>query len=85
MKPVVGPFAAWFCTILSVFAVVILSVLALLFRTNHESVMGSINDPEDGKAVASTIFTTVLVYAGFLVCCSSQIFLNKRNGTVQLN
>jgi hypothetical protein len=25
--------------------------------------MGSINDPEDGQAVASTVFASVLVYA----------------------
>lgn len=79
------PFAAWSCTILSTFAVVILTVLALLFRANHESVMGSINDPEDGKAVSNTIFAAVFVYIGFLLCCGSQAFLNQRNGAVQLN
>jgi hypothetical protein len=29
----------------------------------HESMMGSINDPEDGKAVAGTLFSSVVVYA----------------------
>ena len=29
----------------------------------HETMMGSINDPKDGKAVASTITASVLVYA----------------------
>ncbi|PRT52736.1 hypothetical protein B9G98_00356 [Wickerhamiella sorbophila] len=85
MKPVVGPFAAWFCTILSAFAVVILSALALLFRSNHEAVMGSINDPEDGKAVSNTIFGAVIIYICFFLCCGSQAFLGQRNGAVQLN
>ena len=41
---------AWFCTVLSAFGVVILSVIAHLFNSNHESFVGSINDPEDGPA-----------------------------------
>ena len=31
-------------------------------QTNHHSMMGSINDPKDGKAAAKTVFTAVLVY-----------------------
>lgn len=49
-------------TVLSVFAIVILSVLALLYRSNHEQLMGSVNDPTDGKAVSRTVFTAVFVY-----------------------
>jgi ribonuclease kappa len=41
---------AWFCTVLSVFAIIILGVIGLLFSAGHESMVGSINDPEDGKA-----------------------------------
>lgn len=41
---------AWFCTILSAFGVVILSVIAHLFNINHEGFVGSINQPEDGPA-----------------------------------
>lgn len=37
-------------------------------RGRHETMMGSINDPVDGKSVASTLFASVLVYA---VCESS--------------
>jgi hypothetical protein len=49
-------------TVLSVFAIVILSVLALLYRTGHEEFTGGVSDPDDGKAVSGTIFTAVLVY-----------------------
>ncbi|ODV71529.1 uncharacterized protein CYBJADRAFT_131446, partial [Cyberlindnera jadinii NRRL Y-1542] len=70
---------AWFCTVLSAFGVVILSFIAYLFYTNHESMMGSINDPEDGKAVAETVGTAALVYAGFFVFCGAQILIYKRN------
>ncbi|KAF5544063.1 hypothetical protein FMEXI_6699 [Fusarium mexicanum] len=62
MKPVVSAFNAWSCTVLSVFAIVILSALAGLYRSNHEEFTGGVNDPEDGKAVSDTIFIAVLVY-----------------------
>ena len=52
-----------FSTVLSVFAIVILSIIALLYRTGHEEFVGGQDDPEDGKAVAGTIFTAVIVYA----------------------
>ncbi|RKF77275.1 Uncharacterized protein GcM1_221067 [Golovinomyces cichoracearum] len=54
MKPVV---------IISVFAIVILSVICALFKSNHHSMMGSINDPPDGAAIAGTVFSAVIVYA----------------------
>lgn len=38
--------------------------------------MGSINDPEDGKAVANTIFTTVAVYFVFLGFCGCQAWVH---------
>ena len=85
MKPIVGPLGAWFCTILSVFAIVILSFLALMFYRGHEEFVGSINDPKDGKAVATTIMWAVLVYAIFLVFCGSQVFLIRRNSSVTLS
>ena len=44
----------------------------------HETMMGSINDPADGKAVAATIFASVIVYAGFLVFCAGQAWLHSR-------
>jgi ribonuclease kappa len=48
---------------MSVFAIVILSVIGALFKTNHHSMMGSTNDPQDGAAVAATVFSAVIVYA----------------------
>lgn len=42
---------------------IILSIIAGLYRSGHEEFTGGVDDPEDGKAVASTIFTAVLVYA----------------------
>ena len=48
--------------VVSVFAIVILSVIGALFKSNHESMMGTTKDPKDGKAVAQTIFITVAVY-----------------------
>ncbi|QNQ00123.1 Hypothetical protein YALI2_E01438g [Yarrowia lipolytica] len=62
MKAVVAPGKAWFCTVISAFGIVILGVLGLLFKSGSESMVGSINDPKDGAAVASTIFSAVLVY-----------------------
>ncbi|KAM5375770.1 hypothetical protein ACJZ2D_005826 [Fusarium nematophilum] len=49
-------------TVLSVFAIVILSILAGLYRSGHEEFVGGVHDPDDGKAVAATIFIAVLVY-----------------------
>ncbi|EPE29184.1 hypothetical protein GLAREA_00344 [Glarea lozoyensis ATCC 20868] len=63
MKPVVGVMQAWSCIVISCFAIVILSVIGALFSANHHSMMGSTEDPEDGKAVAGTVFSAVVVYA----------------------
>lgn len=84
MKPVVGPLGAWFCTLLSIFAVVILSFIALMFRNGHEEFVGSDSDPSDGKAVARTIMWAVLVYAIFLVFCGSQVLLHIRGPSITL-
>jgi ribonuclease kappa len=79
MKPVVGVMQAWsWCVdppgcwnptltlnsiVMSVFAIVILSVIGALFKSNHHSMMGSTEDPKDGAAVAVTVFSAVIVYA----------------------
>jgi len=84
MKPVVSSGNAYFCTILSAFAIVILSFIGYLFKIGHHSMMGSINDPEDGDAVAKTVFTAVLVYLGFFVFCGLQVVLIKRQSRIQL-
>ncbi|KAL6692140.1 hypothetical protein J3F84DRAFT_384317 [Trichoderma pleuroticola] len=80
---------SWFpgSTVISFFAIIILSVLALLYRSNHEQLMGSVNDPTDGKAVSRTVFTAVFVYIGFLVFCGLQGMLHvreNRRGAISL-
>ncbi|OAA48725.1 hypothetical protein NOR_01975 [Metarhizium rileyi] len=89
MKPVVSAMHAWSCTVISVFAIIILSVLAALYRSGHEELVGGVDDPkpEEGKAVAGTIFTAVIVYAAFLVFCGLQGLLHvreNRRGTIAL-
>ena len=49
--------------VISVFAILILSVLGLLFRSNHHELVGGDDDPKDGPEVAATIFIAVLIYA----------------------
>jgi ribonuclease kappa len=49
--------------VVSIFAIVILSVLGFLFRANHHELVGGTEDPENGPEVAGTIFVAVLVYA----------------------
>jgi len=49
--------------VISCFAIVILSVIGALFKANHHSMVGTINDPKDGAAVAGTVFSAVIVYA----------------------
>ncbi|KEY66162.1 hypothetical protein S7711_05331 [Stachybotrys chartarum IBT 7711] len=78
MKPVVSAGHAWTCTVVSVFAMVILTVLALVFRSGHEEFVGGKEDPTDGVAVSNTIFISVLIYAGFFVFCGLQGLLHVR-------
>ncbi len=51
-----------YSVVVSIFAIVILSVLGLLFRANHPELVGGDEDPEDGPAVAATVFTAVIIY-----------------------
>lgn len=62
--------------VISCFAIVILSILGLAFKNNHEEFVGGIEQPEDGPAVASTIFVAVLVYivGGPLPAVNSPMF-----------
>jgi len=88
MKPIVSALNAWNCVIISLFAIVILSILGSLYRSNHHAFTGSEGDPEDGAAVAGSIFTAVIVYAGFLIFCGFQAFLHTRSsrrGAITLN
>ncbi|OAX79383.1 1-(5-phosphoribosyl)-5-[(5-phosphoribosylamino)methylideneamino] imidazole-4-carboxamide isomerase [Emergomyces africanus] len=47
--------------------------------SNHHSITGSTKDPENGPAVAASIFTAVVVYAFFMVFCGIQAFLHVRS------
>ncbi|EXJ78688.1 hypothetical protein A1O1_09090 [Capronia coronata CBS 617.96] len=87
MKPIVGAFNAWICTVVSCFAIVILSVIGSLFASDHHMMMGLEDDPQDGRAVAASIFIAVAVYAGFLVFCGFQAWLHvraSRRGAISL-
>ncbi|ODV79183.1 uncharacterized protein CANTADRAFT_52036 [Suhomyces tanzawaensis NRRL Y-17324] len=84
MKAVVSTGQAYCCTILSAFGVVILSVIGYLFQTNHETMMGSTEDPEDGEAVAKTVFGAVFVYLAFFVFCGLQVVLIRRQDRIKL-
>ncbi|PWW78091.1 hypothetical protein C7212DRAFT_351325 [Tuber magnatum] len=68
----------------SVFGIVILSVLGALFKSGHETMLGSTGDPEDGTKVAGVLFGAVMVYAGFLLFCAGQAWLHRRERGVQL-
>jgi len=51
--------------VISVFAVIILGVIASLFHSGHESMVGRIDDPPTDAipAVVSTISAAIFVYA----------------------
>ncbi|KAI1211074.1 uncharacterized protein F4807DRAFT_49582 [Annulohypoxylon truncatum] len=88
MKPVVSAMQAWSCVIISVFAIIILSILGGLYRNNHHEFVGGTEDPVDGSAVAGTVFTAVVVYAAFLVFCGLQGLLHlreNRRGAIALS
>ncbi|KAF2434657.1 hypothetical protein EJ08DRAFT_605145 [Tothia fuscella] len=78
MKPFFSAMSAWSCIVISCFAIVILSILGSLFSSNNHSMMGSTEDPKDGKAVAAAVFGAVAVYGGFLIFCASQAYLHIR-------
>ena len=48
--------------VVSIAAILILSVIGGLFRSEHHSMVGTTKDPEDGKAVAGSVFAAVIVY-----------------------
>ncbi|KAK4217694.1 hypothetical protein QBC37DRAFT_369813 [Rhypophila decipiens] len=78
MKPLVGAMQAWSCFVISVFAIIILSILGILFKGNHPELVGGEEDPKNGEEVAATVFIAVMIYAGFLVFCGLQGLLHLR-------
>ncbi|KAF2789600.1 hypothetical protein K505DRAFT_284052 [Melanomma pulvis-pyrius CBS 109.77] len=88
VKPVVSAMNAWTCIVLSVFAMVILSVIGALFKSNSHMMLGSEEDPKDGGAVAGAVFGAVVIYAGFFVFCGFQALLHmreSRRGAISLS
>ena len=49
--------------VISIFGIIILSTIGAMFASNHHSMMGSTEDPKDGKKVAAAVFGAVVVYA----------------------
>jgi hypothetical protein len=62
--------------VISVFAIVILSVIGALFKSNHHSMTGSTDDPKNPAAVAATVFSAVIVY---VVCFSLPVSLTPQS------
>lgn len=58
----IPPRSLTYSFVISIFGIIILSILGIAFKNNHEEFVGGIEDPEDGPAVASTIFVAVFVY-----------------------
>ncbi|CAO2649287.1 Nn.00g066720.m01.CDS01 [Neocucurbitaria sp. VM-36] len=88
VKPVVSAGNAWTCIVVSLFAIVILSVIGSLFKGNNHMVMGTEEDPKDGAAVAGAVFGAVFIYIGFFVFCGLQAFLHlreSRRGAISLS
>ncbi|KAF2657447.1 hypothetical protein K491DRAFT_594950 [Lophiostoma macrostomum CBS 122681] len=88
VKPLVSAMNAWTCIVVSVFAIVILSIIGALFKTNNHTMMGSEEDPKDGGAVAGAVFGAVFIYLGFFVFCGFQAFLHireSRRGAIALS
>ncbi|RJE26012.1 hypothetical protein PHISCL_01614 [Aspergillus sclerotialis] len=57
-------------------------------QTDNPAYTGSDKDPENGPAVAASIFTAVIVYVGFFVFCGFQAYLHmrsRRGGAISLN
>ncbi|KAK6522249.1 hypothetical protein TWF281_002816 [Arthrobotrys megalospora] len=84
MKPVISAGNAWSCTVISLFAVIILSVIGALFKAEHEVVAGKTEDPKDPQVAAATIFTAVGVYALFFIFCGCQAWLHTRQPGIAL-
>ncbi|KAK3074644.1 hypothetical protein LTR53_017224 [Teratosphaeriaceae sp. CCFEE 6253] len=78
MKPLVSAFNAWTCIVISLFAIVILSVIGSMFAHGHHTMMGGEEDPKDGGKVAVAVFGAVGVYGVFLLFCGCQAFVHRR-------
>ncbi|KAF9518433.1 hypothetical protein BS47DRAFT_1325434 [Hydnum rufescens UP504] len=86
LRPVVGSTNAFVCTFISIFGVLILSCLGYGFDHGFDALMGSIDNPEDGHAVAKTCYSAAMIYAILIAFCGCQLTLNRRipRGEIQL-
>jgi hypothetical protein len=48
--------------VISIFAIIILSTIGAMFASGNHTVMGSAEDPKDGKSVATAVFGAVVIY-----------------------
>jgi len=48
--------------VISIFAIIILSTIGAMFASGNHTVMGSAEDPKDGKSVATAVFGAVIIY-----------------------
>lgn len=75
---------AYFCTILSLFAMIMLGVIAILFMTGAEALVGSLPEDVSGKDAAGTCIATIIVYAVFFLFCGGQVVLSRRESSIRL-
>merc|ERR1712072_587196 len=78
MRPFVGPGLSGCCSVVSVFGILILSVLGFAFYNNAEVLMGHREDPADGHAVAMACWGAAMLYAVFAVVCGCQLGAHTR-------
>ncbi|KAK6353516.1 hypothetical protein TWF696_005479 [Orbilia brochopaga] len=84
MKPIISAGNAWSCTVVSFFAVIILSVIGALFKAEHEVVAGKFTDPDYPQVAAATVFGAVAVYGLFFLFCGCQAWLHTRQPRIAL-
>ncbi|KIO17675.1 hypothetical protein M407DRAFT_246676 [Tulasnella calospora MUT 4182] len=86
MRPIVSLANAGIYTVISIFGAIILSVFGYGFAHNWEALMGSTNDPEDGKAVAKVCYLAAVsyVFLGAFCACQLGVHTRKPRGEIQL-
>ncbi|KAJ2398565.1 hypothetical protein GGI23_003172 [Coemansia sp. RSA 2559] len=75
----VSPGCAMCCQVLSVFGIVFLVILGLLFNAEVEELTGSTEDPVHPKEVGRMCFIAAAIYAGFFFCCSCQQVVRRND------
>lgn len=78
MKPLVSPGYAYFCSILSVAAIIMLGIIAILFNYGAAALVDGLPEDVSGSDAASTCISAIIIYAVFLLFCGSQVLIHKR-------